>query len=54
MEQISQTFKRAGMPGDFHLAAAAIYERLARFKDRPDAPTLDDILDALRARDDRT
>jgi hypothetical protein len=47
MEQISHTFTLAGMPADFHVAAAAIYERLAVFKDAQQPPTLDDILHAL-------
>src|SRR5438093_126154 len=47
MEEISRTFSAAGAPGDFHRAAADIYERLARFKDVKTSPTLDQILDAL-------
>jgi 3-hydroxyisobutyrate dehydrogenase-like beta-hydroxyacid dehydrogenase len=49
MEQISHTFSRAGTPGEFHMAAAAIFERLAVFKDTQRSPTLDEMLDALNA-----
>jgi 3-hydroxyisobutyrate dehydrogenase-like beta-hydroxyacid dehydrogenase len=47
MEEISSTFAAAGMPGDFHAAAAEIYRRLARFKDSPETPPLEEILAAL-------
>lgn len=47
MEEISQTFSEAGSPGEFHAAAANIYQRLARFKDSRTPPTLDQILAAL-------
>jgi 3-hydroxyisobutyrate dehydrogenase-like beta-hydroxyacid dehydrogenase len=47
MEEIASTFNTAGMPGDFHSAAADIYRRLAQFKDAPATPTLEDVLGAL-------
>ncbi len=47
MEEIATTFSEAGMPGDFHAAAAIIYRRLAHFKDSPTTPTLEDVLEAL-------
>jgi len=47
MEEISRTFSEAGSPGEFHSAAANIYQRLARFKDSRTPPTLDEILAAL-------
>ena len=47
MEEISRTFREAGVPGEFHAAAANIYQRLARFKDSRTPPTLEDILSAL-------
>jgi len=47
MEEISRTFSEAGVPGEFHAAAANIYQRLARFKDSQTPPTLEDILSAL-------
>jgi len=52
MEEISHTFNLAGTPGEFHMGAAAIYERLAMFKDTQQPPTLEDILHALRAFED--
>jgi 3-hydroxyisobutyrate dehydrogenase-like beta-hydroxyacid dehydrogenase len=33
MDEISATLEAVNMPGDFHRAAAAVYERLASFKD---------------------
>ena len=47
MEEIASTFSAAGIPGDFHSAAADIYRRLAQFKDAPTTPTLEDVLGAL-------
>ncbi len=47
MEEISSTFSEAGMPGDFHAAAATIYRRIADFKDAPAAPSLENVLAAL-------
>jgi 3-hydroxyisobutyrate dehydrogenase-like beta-hydroxyacid dehydrogenase len=51
MEEISATFSDAGLPGGFHAAAAEVYHRLAQFKDARSAPTLDQVLDALRSAD---
>ena len=47
MEEISETFRDAGLPGEFHAAAAIVYRRLARFKDAPAPPAIEDILAAL-------
>ena len=47
MEEISVTFQDAGLAGDFHTAAARIYEKLAQYKDAPQLPPLDEVLDAL-------
>lgn len=47
MEQIAATFREAGLPGEFHLAAALIYQRLAPFKAAREIPTLDEVLTAL-------
>jgi 3-hydroxyisobutyrate dehydrogenase-like beta-hydroxyacid dehydrogenase len=49
MEEISATFAQAGLPGDFHAAAAAIYRRLAHFKGAEDLPSLEEVLGALSA-----
>ncbi|MBI5652794.1 MAG: NAD(P)-dependent oxidoreductase [Chloroflexi bacterium] len=47
MNEIAGTFRDAGLPGEFHDAAAEIYKRMARFKDAAPIPSLDDVLDAL-------
>lgn len=47
MEEIAATFREAGLPGEFHLAAALIYQRLASFKAARETPTLDEVLTAL-------
>jgi 3-hydroxyisobutyrate dehydrogenase-like beta-hydroxyacid dehydrogenase len=50
MEEISGTFNRAGLPGEFHAAAADVYRRIAHFKDAPETPALEDVLAALLER----
>ena len=47
MDEIADTFRDAGMPGDFHTGAALIYRRLAHFIDSPITPALEDVLAAL-------
>src|SRR5262245_30244740 len=47
MEEIAATLRAAGLPGEFHAAAADVYRRLADFKDAPATPALDAVLDAL-------
>lgn len=47
MGEIATTFQEAGLPGDFHSAAAEIYRRLAGFQGSPATPPLKDVLDAL-------
>jgi hypothetical protein len=47
MEEIATTFREAGLPGEFHTAAAIIYQRLAHFKDAGQMPALEDVLVAL-------
>ena len=47
MEEIAATLEGAGLPGGFHEAAADVYTRIAGFKDAPETPTLDDVVDAL-------
>ena len=47
MEEISATLEGAGLPGGFHEAAADVYTRIAGFKDAPETPPLDDVVDAL-------
>jgi len=48
MEEIATTFRDAGLPGDFHAAAAIVYRRLAHFKQANTVPELDDVLQALK------
>jgi 3-hydroxyisobutyrate dehydrogenase-like beta-hydroxyacid dehydrogenase len=47
MKEIASTFESAGMPGEFHAAAAEVYRRIAGFKDAQDVPSLADVLTAL-------
>jgi 3-hydroxyisobutyrate dehydrogenase-like beta-hydroxyacid dehydrogenase len=48
MDEIAATFRAAGLPGEFHAAAAEVFRRLADFKDAPELPQLEAVLDALR------
>ena len=51
MEEIAATFKAAGLPGGFHMAAAEICQRLTPFKDQTDpAPTLPAAVGVIRGR----
>lgn len=47
MEEIAATFREAGMPGEFHDAAADIFRRLGGFKDAPSTPSIEEVLSAL-------
>ena len=47
MDEIAATFRSAGLPGEFHAAAATLYRRLAGFKDAAATPSLDEVLAAL-------
>lgn len=47
MEEIAETFREAGMPGEFHAAAAMIYRRLAGFKDAGSIPSIEEVLETL-------
>ena len=49
MKEIASTFESAGMPGEFHAAAAEVYRRIAGFKDAQEVPPLADVLTALLA-----
>jgi len=46
MHEIAATFESAGMPPEFHQAAAEIYERLREFKDAK--PSIEEVLKKLR------
>lgn len=48
MEEIAATFRGAGLPGEFHAAAAELFRRQAHFKDQPSLPALEEVLAALR------
>jgi 3-hydroxyisobutyrate dehydrogenase-like beta-hydroxyacid dehydrogenase len=49
MEEIADTFRAAGLPAGFHLAAAEICQRLTPFKDQNDpAPALAAVVDTIR------
>jgi 3-hydroxyisobutyrate dehydrogenase-like beta-hydroxyacid dehydrogenase len=47
MEEISSTFAAAGAPGEFHAGAAILYGRLAHFKDSPETPSLEEVLESI-------
>lgn len=47
MREIAETFRAAGLPDGFHLAAAEIYHRLAPLKDAPELPSIQDVLSHL-------
>jgi 3-hydroxyisobutyrate dehydrogenase-like beta-hydroxyacid dehydrogenase len=47
MNEIAETFQEAGLPADFHKAAAEIYRRMSSFKEADEVPALDDVLRAL-------
>mgnify|MGYP001319067358 CR=1 FL=1 len=52
MDEIAATFRSAGLPGEFHAAAAEIYRRISGFKDAQALPALEDVLRALRQKND--
>jgi 3-hydroxyisobutyrate dehydrogenase-like beta-hydroxyacid dehydrogenase len=49
MDEIAATFRSAGLPGEFHAAAAEIYRRIAGYQGAPELPALEDVLTALRS-----
>jgi len=52
MEEISETFRQAGLPGGFHEAAAEVYRRMSQFKEQNTVPELDAVLSVLNAAED--
>jgi hypothetical protein len=46
MHEIAATFEGAGLPPEFHQAAAEIFRRLENFKGREE-PSVDDVLGTL-------
>jgi 3-hydroxyisobutyrate dehydrogenase-like beta-hydroxyacid dehydrogenase len=53
MAEIAATFREAGLPGEFHAAAEMIYRRIAGFKDAPQTPPLEEVLDKLVGTDSK-
>jgi 3-hydroxyisobutyrate dehydrogenase-like beta-hydroxyacid dehydrogenase len=47
MYEIAATFEAAGMPPEFHRAAAEVFRRMAGFKDPSQPAALDDVIAAL-------
>ena len=47
MYEIASTFREAGLPNGFHEAAAEIYHRMADFKDAPESPELENVLEEI-------
>ncbi len=47
MKEIAETFRSAGLPGEFHSGAEEIYKRQALFKDAREVPRLEEVLDAM-------
>jgi len=47
MEEIAATFRQAGLPDQFHLGAAALYELLREFKDQTGSVQFENVLVAL-------
>lgn len=47
MQEIASTFREAGLPEGFHLAAAEVYHRMSDFKDMIKRPALDAVIKAL-------
>jgi hypothetical protein len=50
MEEIARTFAQAGLPTGFHDAAGLVYRRLARYKDTPTPPPVEEAIAALLKR----
>jgi 3-hydroxyisobutyrate dehydrogenase-like beta-hydroxyacid dehydrogenase len=47
MEEIAASFRAAGLPDGFHLAAAEIYRELEQFKDPGSPPSMDEVTATL-------
>ena len=50
MKEIAETFQAAGLPDEFHKAAAEIYRRMSIFKDSTETPSLQKVLKVLLTR----
>lgn len=53
MDEIAATFRSAGLPGEFHEAAAEIYRRMEGLEKSSTVPPLDQVLSALLEDDER-
>jgi 3-hydroxyisobutyrate dehydrogenase-like beta-hydroxyacid dehydrogenase len=51
MEEIASTLQATGLPEGFHLAAADVYRRIAKFKGAGSIPAIDEVIEALLGRD---
>jgi 3-hydroxyisobutyrate dehydrogenase-like beta-hydroxyacid dehydrogenase len=49
MKEIAETFQEAGLPDEFHQAAAEVYRRMSIFKDSAEIPSLQIVLKVLLA-----
>ena len=49
MKEIAATFQEAGLPDEFHQAAAEVYRRMSIFKDSAETPSLQIVLKVLLA-----
>ncbi len=47
MREIAATFSGAGLPGNFHEAAAQVFADLAIFKDQEETPAIEEVMAAL-------
>ncbi len=47
MDEISDTLESAGIPGGFHKASKNIYDRLAGFKDAPELPSVQEVVERI-------
>ncbi len=47
MREIAATFSGAGLPGNFHEAAAQVFADLAKFKDQDETPGIEEVVAAL-------
>ena len=47
MDEIADTLRGAGLPGDFHRGAAIVFQRLAHYKEEAELPALEEVLAAL-------
>ena len=47
MDEIAATFQGAGLPDGFHLGAGEVYRRMARYKNAPTPPSMEDVAKTL-------